>query len=50
MNQFMRETRNAELVLVHRIKGVHRMFEAQIALIIGLIAGLILGWLSVAMQ
>jgi hypothetical protein len=42
---------DAALALVHRIKsGVGRMFEAQIALTVGLITGLILGWLSAGMQ
>jgi hypothetical protein len=39
------------LRLVRRIKsGLGHMFEAQIALTIGLIAGLILGWLTAGMQ
>jgi hypothetical protein len=39
------------LRLMRRIKSrLRRMFEAQIALTIGLIAGLILGWLTAGMQ
>ena len=39
------------LRLVRGIKSrLRHMFEAQIALTIGLIAGLILGWLTAGMQ
>ena len=51
VNRFTQRLRVVALGLVGRIGNrLRRMFEAQIALTIGLIAGLILGWLTAGMQ